>query len=127
LYALNAFGAFAAVTVYAPGAEGDVEPRRVIKVRPQSQTSWRTPPGALGSLVVDTTGAVQVWFVDGARVYAPGAPEGETPLQVTLQKAVEGERGAVTVAGDGTLYQAIGPGRGDARFPFGPEVFRPLP
>ncbi len=114
LYALNVFGAYATVTIFAPGAGGDAEPVRVIEVlRKGENPALETPLAAMRTLAADDTGAVQVWTSDGAVVYPPSAGGAAPPARVTLEKAVEGERGAVTVAGDGTVYQAIGPMRYD--------------
>jgi hypothetical protein len=117
LYALNVFGAFATVTVYAPDAGGDAEPVRVINVRPEGRTPVQAPLGAPRDLAADTTGAVQVWATDGGLIYQPGASGAGNASWVTLLKAVEGDRGAVAVAGDGTVYQAIGPSRYEGRYP----------
>jgi hypothetical protein len=129
LYALNVFGGFATVTAYAPGAGGEAEPTRLINVFTVS--AERTMPGILGGvgrniggfpgapardLFVDSTGAIQVTTADGLLAYPPGAGEKARPSRVTLQQAVEGERGVVTMAPDGTAYQAITPYRNRGLF-----------
>ena len=122
LYALNAsgyecrglgnLGPNATVTVYAPGASGDARPVRTLVLTKDGESPGRkTDPSGPRGLAVDGSGAVQVWYSDGAVIYAPGdsgavAP-GRTIQEAGLDRA---EPGAVTVARDGTVYQTRSPG-----------------
>ena len=94
------------VTVYPPGATGDVAPVRTLYVNggPKAKAEFRTLTGAQG-LAVDGRGALYVATSGAVAVYAPGAEGDAVPLRI-----VRGPRGdydwgrSVTLDDDGRLY-----------------------
>ncbi len=97
------------VTVYSPGARGDVAPARTIVLGPPEK-----PVGATGhrGLAVGATGAVQVWSSGGAAVY-PAGVEGSVEPSRTIVEPPAGRTEATGVwAGkDGWLYETYKPTR----------------
>jgi hypothetical protein len=125
LYALNAFGYTpnrrcggllfgggspnAAVTVYAPGASGEVEPVRNVVLIKNAQTRVRVKWWTLfwpRGLAVDSSGALQVWNSVGSVLYAPGANGFVAPVRTFAEPREDGaDAGAVTVSRDGRIYE----------------------
>jgi sugar lactone lactonase YvrE len=104
----------AAVTVYPPGASGDVEPVRSLVLTQNGRSPGRNyglnlPRG----LAVDSSGAVQIWSRGEALMYSPGAEGLAVPAHTVAETTVEGAAAAgVTVTGDGWTYQTNVPRSG---------------
>ncbi len=99
------------VTVYPPGASGDVEPVRSITVTQEGKSVGRERGlNGMRNLVVDRRGAVRLWHPDGEVTFAPGASGAAAPVRSTTESGVpRGAAAGVAVADDGTIYETSVP------------------
>jgi len=115
LYVLNAVGfwrchragdtpAEVTVTVYPPGAEGNVEPARRIVVVQAKSSGLREPLMDPVGLAVDEAGAVYVSLAwpGSVAVYAPGATGSVSPVRVL--RTGGGAPKALAIGENGALY-----------------------
>jgi hypothetical protein len=129
LYALNAFGYgrrcdpvepgdSATVTAYAPGAGADDPPVRSLVLTQDGTCPWSPRPfNLLRDLAVDTRGALQVWYPEGAAWYPPGARgRGDATAQFIVETPVPGSEAlGVAVTSDGWVYQTNLPSAGSCK------------
>jgi serine/threonine protein kinase, bacterial len=122
LYVLNAFeiqrrrrcgfmtSPYVTITLYAPGADGEAEPVRSIRLAqgPGRDVVLGTPRG----MDVDAEGAVYVWAArGGALIYAPGVSGTLAPSRIIAPKEWgDGDPVGVTRGNGGRIYQSYQPG-----------------
>ena len=127
LYALNVHGyggrcdpratGDATVTVYPPGANGEVEPARTLVLTQEGMSPGCVAGlGLVHGLAVDAGGGVQVWHTGGTVRFPPGAEGLAAPLQAMVDTTASGTNASgVTVTSDGWAYQTNVPSAGPCK------------